>query len=624
MHYCDRLQQNVVLLTGATGMVGSQLMAKLLASGVSVAVLARDTVRRNASVAKRTTVSAHDRIEALLTRFESGWEQRLSRPLVIRGDLNSESLGLEPKILDWIANNVTRVIHSAASLSFRPASESSGGEPYRTNVGGTTNLIKVCRNAGIDNFHYVSTAYICGLRSGRVYEAEQACDQQFSNDYEHSKCQAEQLVRSESAWPSATIYRPSIVIDSSGLSPVTEDRTVYGAYSLFETLASKFGLPQPGEWFRNLGFTGHERKNLVQAEWVAETICRIFLSEKLHGKTYHLTDNNGTTISELEKAFYEVASQVIQSENTKADRRPASVAIGHKRSRPEVLDAIAAPFVETFRPYFRDDPSFDRQNVELATESIGLVQHPTISATTIAAMIRHRRESEQASGQVAKARDDAAFTTGTIPSQNAGQQAVPCDHDDDDPVVIVGRAVRLPGGVDDVQQFEQLLFNGQSALAPVPESRFDRELYFDNRRGQVGKSYTQFGGCVSPEPLDHAIESEIASLGQFDLTHRQFAQVAVTAWTDSGLAVDTRKHATLPPVVGSLSGTLAALTKVGRWQWQRSPTRHWTLSKKLTLSLSYPFQRVKVYVNVSLIACATDARFAQMIRFTLMPTPPRR
>ncbi|HBJ36772.1 MAG TPA: beta keto-acyl synthase, partial [Planctomycetaceae bacterium] len=229
-------QRNVVLLTGATGMVGSQLMAKLLASGVSVAVLARDSVQRSRDPDRRTTISASGRIETLLSRFESCPGRPLARPTVLCGDLTSDSLGLDPESLNWIAGHVNSVIHSAASLSFRPASESSSGEPYRTNVLGTANLIKVCRDAGIDDFHYVSTAYVCGLRSGRVFEADHDCGQQFANDYEHSKCQAENLVRSESSWQSPTIYRPSIVIDSSGLSPVTEDRTVYGAYSLFETL----------------------------------------------------------------------------------------------------------------------------------------------------------------------------------------------------------------------------------------------------------------------------------------------------------------------------------------------------------------------------------------------------
>ena len=512
-------------------------MAKLLASGASVAVLTRDTSERNPRSPQKNVVSAQFRIERLLTKFESQWGTKLARPMVIRGDLNTESLGLDAQSRQWLAANVTSVIHSAASLSFKPASETSNGEPYRTNVAGTSNLIKVCRDAGIADFHYVSTAYVCGLRSGHVHELANDCGQQFSNDYERSKCQAERLVRSNSGWPSATIYRPSIVIDSTGLSPVTEDRTVYGAYSLFQTLSSKFGLPQPGEWFLNLGFTGNERKNLVEAEWVAESICQIFLNESLHGQTYHLTDRTGTSISELEKAFYKVSSEVIQQEFV--NKIPGVASDSTDRSRRERIDAIAAPFVETFRPYFRDDPDFDRQNIDFAIASLGLREHQPIETATIAAMIRHRRASEHSTKTPPANKTTTQRTRRETPVTQ--RDSSPSDHGQtfDDPIVIVGRAVRLPAGVDSVEQFEELLFEGRSALAPVPESRFDRELYFDKRRGQIGKSYTQFGGCVSPEPLDQTLEARIGELGQYDLTHRQFAQVAAKAWADSGLSLDT-------------------------------------------------------------------------------------
>ncbi len=106
-----------------------------------------------------------------------------------------------------------------------------------------------------------------------------------------------------------------------------------------------------------------------------------------------------------------------------------------------------------------------------------------------------------------------------------------------DPIVIVGCAIRLPGGVDDVASFEQLLFEGRSAIAKVLEDRFDRTLYFDSEKGLPGKSYTDFGGCVSGRPLDEFVEQKIGSFGSFDLTHRQFAQVAAKAWSEGCHAV---------------------------------------------------------------------------------------
>ena len=106
-----------------------------------------------------------------------------------------------------------------------------------------------------------------------------------------------------------------------------------------------------------------------------------------------------------------------------------------------------------------------------------------------------------------------------------------------DPIVIVGHAIRLPGGVNSVVDYERMLFEGRSAIDVMPDDRFDRALYFDSKRGEAGKSYTELGGCVSAKPLDAAVEKKIEALGSFDLSHRQFAQVAVKAWSADCLAV---------------------------------------------------------------------------------------
>ncbi len=111
-----------------------------------------------------------------------------------------------------------------------------------------------------------------------------------------------------------------------------------------------------------------------------------------------------------------------------------------------------------------------------------------------------------------------------------------------DPIIVAGYAIRLPGGVNSIEDFEQLLFNGRSAIGPMPAERFNRELYFEPKRGVAGKAYTQLGGCVDAWPLDDQVEARIAQLGTFDLTHRQFAQVAWRAWHSSLQAVPGLQH----------------------------------------------------------------------------------
>jgi len=386
--------QPYVLLTGATGMVGAQILARLLVRQVPVVVLARDSTSKS----NETPVSAHDRIERRIRKFEASWGRNLKRPIVMQGDINQPNLGIGDNAIDWLRVHCGQVIHSAASLSFRPAAETTDNEPYRSNVDGTARLVALCDGLGVDDFHYISTAYVCGSRKGQVLETDAECGQPFSNDYERSKLQAERLLTNHKQWKRLTIYRPSIVIDSTGLSPVSQDRTVYGAFSMFHALASQFGLPERGEWFRNLGLAGDHYKNLVEATWVADAMVGIFADPTLHGRTYHLTARTGTSIDQMEQAFYEVTAESLQNRKSASGngslskRTKAVVAAPRTRSvangRSSIMDAIAAPFVETFLPYFRDDPTFLRSNIDDALRQISLPEQVEIGAPTLAAMIR--------------------------------------------------------------------------------------------------------------------------------------------------------------------------------------------------------------------------------------------
>jgi thioester reductase-like protein len=145
------------------------------------------------------------------------------RPVVLDGELCSAGLGLSEIDHAWLKANCGSVIHSAANLLFKPASEHPDNEPYRTNVDGTRNLLELASSAGINEWHYVSTAYIAGLRTGRILERESNVGQEFGNDYERSKTMSEQMLRQSQQITSLTVYRPSIVID---LHPTTLTSTL--------------------------------------------------------------------------------------------------------------------------------------------------------------------------------------------------------------------------------------------------------------------------------------------------------------------------------------------------------------------------------------------------------------
>jgi len=263
------------LLTGATGLLGSYLVREYLREGRRLAVVVRAAARE----------SARQRVENIVVRWEKELGYLLPRPVVLEGDICRPGLGLEPGVAEWIARHCRSVIHNAASLTFQP--DDRRGEPHRTNVEGTRNVLELCRSAGIRQFHHVSTAFICGLRQGRILESEVDLGQQYGNVYEKSKITAEKMVRAAEFLDPPTIYRPATIVGDSRTGYTTTYHGFYAPLKLVHAVADRVDLSvawgQP--LMQLLGLSGTERKNFVPVDWVAAVIAHIQSHPQLHGQT---------------------------------------------------------------------------------------------------------------------------------------------------------------------------------------------------------------------------------------------------------------------------------------------------------------------------------------------------
>ena len=95
------------------------------------------------------------------------------------------------------------------------------------NEQGTVHAVGLARAIGARLLH-VSTAYVCGQRSGVVLESELDCGQGFANGYEASKLRAEQVVgRAVAEGLDASVARPSIVVGRSSDGTVGAFDNVY-------------------------------------------------------------------------------------------------------------------------------------------------------------------------------------------------------------------------------------------------------------------------------------------------------------------------------------------------------------------------------------------------------------
>lgn len=371
------------LLTGATGLLGGYLLRDLLRADLPVAVLVR----------RRRRVSGRQRIDGVLGHWEHEEGRAYPRPVVLEGDLHEPGLGLTPRERAWVSRHCDQVLHSAASVRFHQAPGSR--EPYASNVDGTRHLLGVCEETGLRTFHHVSTAYVAGARTGRVLEEELDTGQVFGNDYERSKTEAEQLIRDAGFMPTATVFRPSIILGDRQTGYASSFQGLYRMLQLGHLLYTQdSGLLLSGlALLDQLGLTGEERKNVVTVDWVAATIGEIVRHPACHGRTYHLTSPHPVTTREIFDAAVEAIRLVLE------------------RSRERRSHVQAPPLDEsgfhdqwaTYRAYLRDDPEFDTANLQNAAP--GLVPPPLDHGTLVTLF-----QTAIQSGFRATGRPDAAPT----------------------------------------------------------------------------------------------------------------------------------------------------------------------------------------------------------------------
>ena len=194
-----------LLLTGATGFLGMELLARVLEH------TDRDVV---ALVRAEDDAAAQARVDELLTTLVApGTRPHCGRVRAVAADLETPGLGLSPLVRERITSSVSAVVHCAASVSFTLALE----DARRINVEGTREIVELAleaqRRGRLERFVHVSTAYVAGDRVGLISEHDGDVGQRFRNTYERTKLEAEQIVN-DSGLPAA-IVRPSVIVGDS-------------------------------------------------------------------------------------------------------------------------------------------------------------------------------------------------------------------------------------------------------------------------------------------------------------------------------------------------------------------------------------------------------------------------
>ncbi len=281
-----------ILLSGATGLIGRYLLRDLLATDNAVACLIRSSARE----------AGRQRLDRMVDQWERQLGRKLPKPHLLSGDLRQPGLGLSSDDRTWVKTHCRAVLNSAGNVTFH--SNGEDGEPWRTNVDGVRNLVQLCRETGIDTFHHLSTAYVCGDRKGVILEADGDLGQGFDTDYERSKLHAEQELR-ESGFRRLDFFRPVSVTGDSATGYTTTYHGVY-LFAQFTHLARRRAGAATGESWHHpvrLFQTGDERHHFVPVDAVSRAILELIGRSDLEGRTYHLSPISPCTTATLEEAL---------------------------------------------------------------------------------------------------------------------------------------------------------------------------------------------------------------------------------------------------------------------------------------------------------------------------------
>jgi thioester reductase-like protein len=270
--------KNPVFLTGATGFLGMEVLARLVEKGD------RDVV---ALVRAADSEAATERLHGVMAKLWRDPSPYHDRVRAVAGDVTSPGLGMDRAERAEIAEEVTAVMHCAASISF----DLPLPEARAINVDGTSRVLDFALAAaqargGLERFVHVSTAYVSGRHEGAFRERQLDTGQSFRNTYEQTKADAEQIVAMARELGPA-IARPSIVMGESDTGWTPAFNVLYWPMQAYSR-----GL------FKELPALPSGRVDIVPVDYVADALVHL-LDRREAGVFNLVAGRNAATVDEL-------------------------------------------------------------------------------------------------------------------------------------------------------------------------------------------------------------------------------------------------------------------------------------------------------------------------------------
>ena len=318
------------MVTGATGFIGRHVVRQLLCSGRRIVVLVRP----------RAGLTAAERIAQALGNLSREVE-------LLEGDLAYP--GILEQNLGRLRSTIHTVFHCAGETSFMAGQEDA---TRIVQIEGPLALLKMLQARGLQRWSHMSTAFVCGRRSGIVRENELGLGQEFHNSYERLKLEAELIFTQacQQLGIELRIFRPTIVIGSSANTTNTMGALPSSLFFAFLCLLMAASR-KPGAVNTIVRLKAHPRArfNIVPLEYVTTAVDRLTDSPEASGKTFHLAVPNPPT----QQTMLQMIGDCLRLRNLHLLGPEQSL------SNPSPLELRLAKLMLPYREYMEQDVQFD-------------------------------------------------------------------------------------------------------------------------------------------------------------------------------------------------------------------------------------------------------------------------
>jgi thioester reductase-like protein len=273
----DALQPEKILLTGATGFLGTFLLNELLA---------QTRARIYCLVRAQSPEKAREKIRRAFLTYELSYEDLETRLVPVIGDLAQPLWGLSEQHFQELAEEIEVIYHNGAFMNLV--------YPYTllkaTNVFGTRQAIQFALQSRVKPLHHISTVSVLAPATPMEHIDEHISIDDFCDNltigYSQSKWVAEMLVaRARARGLPATIYRPGLISGHSRSGACnTRDylsRIVKGCLQLGAMPTTSYPV------------------SLTPVDYVSRAVVALSLQRDARKQVFHLVNPHNVTGAEI-------------------------------------------------------------------------------------------------------------------------------------------------------------------------------------------------------------------------------------------------------------------------------------------------------------------------------------